>query len=207
MAEYGRLNPDLFDRYLDGELSDSELAELNTEVELDPNLSFELAHFGEAVELLRQVPAVEAPSSLLWQVQQRVRRRTRNRWFTPPGTRTFVTEAAVCSVMFLATAAMYLVALPSPSSTLTKGATTAKLYAADQHLLESLGTLAQVGMSIQGDALEIELVLSKDRVQDVKRLLASHPRLEVTSTPIVVFDDSAILRIAASSGVVNTPLF
>ncbi len=204
MADFCTLEPELLERLVDGTLSESEQHALDQELAQDPNLALDLEYFGETVSLLRSAKLVEPPESFLWHVQQRVRRRTRSRWFSPPPMRTFVMEAAICSVMLLATAAMYLVALPIPSPPMTPGSTSTRLHASDRHLLDSVGTIASVGMSIRGDALEVELVIQERDVNRLPNLLDDNPRLTMTDAPVVIFQDAAIVRIAANSSVMNT---
>jgi len=203
MADYGTLDPELLERLVDGTLSETERDALDQELAQDPNLALDLEYFGETVSILRSAKPVQPPESFLWHVQQRVRRRTRSRWFSPPPMRTFVMEAAICSVMLLATAAMYIVALPVPSPPMTPGSTSTRLHASDRHVLESIGEIASVGMSVRGDALEVELVIQQRNVNQLSTMLDDNPRLTMTDAPIVEFQDAAIVRIAANSSVMN----
>lgn len=204
MSDTDIVESDLLERYLDGALTAAEEDALERELALDPDVSFDLACFGETVAILRAAEQVQPPASFARHVQLRIRRRNRSRAHASLGLQAFLTEAAVCMIMLFAITAMYFVALEAPAPPVTQGSTTARLHAPDEHILESLGTITSVGMSIQGDALEVELVLPQDRVNDIKNQLEAHPRLHIANIPVVLFQGSAVIRIVASAGVVNT---
>ena len=208
MSEHQRTSlstPDALDKFVEGLLSEAETEALAQELSSDPDLTFDLDSFGETIALLQSSEIMEPPDIFVWQVQQRIRRRTRGRWFGSSGVRTFVMEAAVCSVLFMATIAMYVISMPVLAPPTTDGAASVKLHAADVHLLEAQGQIATVGMPILGDSLEIELVVPKNKLDVLQTKLNSHPRLQMGTAAPIEFNGSVMVRIQAYGGVQSTP--
>ena len=80
--------PEALDKFIEGLLSESETTALTDALQHDPDLDFDLESYGETISLLRTTDLVPPPDMFVWQVQQRIRRRTRGRWFAPPASRT-----------------------------------------------------------------------------------------------------------------------
>ena len=67
--------------WLDDRLDDVERRRFEVELQRDPELRAELQELEGFVRALRTVPEVKAPSDFLSQVQGRIRRRTRGRFW------------------------------------------------------------------------------------------------------------------------------
>lgn len=99
---------------LEGDLSDSEADELREALRSDPELEEAFDGYRGIVGTLRELPDEEAPPEFLQLVQQRIRRKTRGRFYGPtPGAAGFPYQAAVSVVLLAIMMAIYLLGHPT----------------------------------------------------------------------------------------------
>ena len=111
-----------FADYVDGELSASELSALEEELRRDERLREALDAYRDVVERVREMPDEQAPAELLNLVQQRIRRKTRGRFYGAAAAMGFPYQAAVSVVLLCIMAAIYLIGNPAEGELRPAGA-------------------------------------------------------------------------------------
>lgn len=116
MVEPTHTSPD-DERFLDlleGDLTDAEADALRAALRQDPELEEAWDGYRGIVGTLRELPDEEAPPEFLKLVQQRIRRKTRGRFYGPlPGAGGFPYQAAVSVVLLAIMMAIYLFGHPT----------------------------------------------------------------------------------------------
>lgn len=170
---------ELFDAYVDNEMHESQRADFESALARDEWLGQEFHDYLESIRLVRRMPMHQPPDRFLLLVQQRIRRRSRGRYFNYYKTPSLVVEAAVCAVLIFLMAAMYLVGAHVPRDsemTASDNVERVRVAPADKRWLSSLGQVELVSTSITGTELEVVLVIDAAREDDVRSQLAASSR-------------------------------
>lgn len=168
---------------LDGRLPEAEAEALRQALRGDPGLGQAWDGYKDIVGSLRKLPVEEAPPEFLRLVQQRIRRKTRGRFYGPlPGASGFPYQAAVSVVLLAIMMAIYLLGHPTEE--------TPRLV--DPSVLRALpagmaDTVALAGGTMNGATKRCdgrhEITLPAGQVDAVARRFASEVMLEpVTGT-------------------------
>lgn len=174
---------DLFADYVDDELPAEARAALEEALADDPSLRDELVEYRDVVKALGDLPRERAPDRFLLLVQQRIRRRSRGRYFDFQRPRTLVFEGAVCAVLIFVMAALYLFAAP-PTELPEKVEVVERvsLAPADARFLREFATVETVGTDVTGSDLVVRLAVPAGREAALLAALAAHPRMEIVPT-------------------------
>jgi anti-sigma factor RsiW len=104
---------ELLNRYLDGDLSDAEQADVSRRLEAEPELRAELDGLENVVGALGALPFTFAPDDFVDRVQTRMRRQSAGRLFANNVLRhSRIPYEAIAVVMILVMAAAYLLLEP-----------------------------------------------------------------------------------------------
>lgn len=99
----------LFNAYLDGELSEQRETEFDERLETDPEFRQAYDEFAEVVDGVRNLPYEFAPDDFTDNVRDRIRRRSRGRFFSHPAiSHQRAPYEVVTVVMFVIMASAYL---------------------------------------------------------------------------------------------------
>ena len=112
---------DLFSDYLDGELPPEELAELEAHLAHCASCREELEEFRNTLSSLAGLAQVEVPPEFVTKVQQRIRTRSRGRFFSPENLLTRIPFEWISFFLIMLMLALYFMAMP----TVKKAATAA----------------------------------------------------------------------------------
>lgn len=200
---------ELFDAYLDGEMPDEDAAAFKSALERDPALREELNTYLRSVELVRELPVAQPPNRFLLMVQNRIRRRTRGRYFRYEPNTSLVVEAAVCAVLIFIMAGLYLIgttAYHPPMDHDIASVERVRLNPGDRHVLEGHASIELVSTSVVGTDLEVSIVAPAGREQTIREALSAHPRLSLISTSVYRRDGKVWMRIRAPAGARAGPL-
>lgn len=178
---------EMFDAYVDGELSADERAAFEAAMEHDDALRADLHEYSQTVDLLRELPRQRAPQGFVWMVQQRVRRRTRGRHFTYTATPSLVYEAATCGVLLCIMAGLYLyTALGTQGKTAaTSPEERVQIAPADRRFLRENGSIEFVGTTLAGDMLEVHMVVTVANEAAFRQAVEAHSRFKLVPKTVV----------------------
>ena len=198
----GKDPKDLFDAYVDGDLHPDATAAFERALSENEGLRSEFDGYQQVVQLVRHLPTAQPPSHFLLLVQNRIRRRTRGRYFQPEP-RPLVVEVAVCAVLVCITAALYLFGTsphPPPQTTDALEMDRATLAPADRRFLEEYGSIQSVTTAVNGSELNIHLELATDGESAFRRVLEMHPRLSGHRSPSASANEPTLWVIRAPAG-------
>jgi anti-sigma factor RsiW len=196
---------DQLDSYLDETMSVDERAAFEKTLETDHDRRREIESLRSALRLVRELPHEAPPSRFMWAVQQRIRRRTRGRYFAYWKEPSMVLEAAVCAVLIFLSAALYLVGgfpkpAPAPGDAAAVESSRVTLAPADRRFVENWGHIDLVVTSIVGSDLDIQLEVAAPRFDDFRRAVASHPRMTLQEPTIFRRGKAVSVTVRALAG-------
>ncbi len=198
---------ELFDAYVDNELSADARAAFEAALDDDGDLRSDFDDFNESLAMLRNLPQQRVPDRFLLHVQQRIRKRTRGRYFNYYRQPSMVLEAAVCAILIFSMAAMYLMHIePQKAAPDINRVERVLLAPADARFLKEFGAIDMVGTSTAGSDLQVHMEVSAEREPAIREALAQHPRLDLIATSVHRRDGMVWLKVRALPGPRKSPL-
>ncbi len=169
-----------FRAYLDGELDDGARQALEAELAADAALAAAFARYRETVAALQQLAPVEVPARFGKQVERRIRRRSRGRYFASRVGGGFPFEA-VMSVLAMAGVLAYAFSFPrgGAGETVTfrpRGLPTSRVLADPGHVRAAL---AAFGPVVEPAPAVYRLTLPAAALPALERVVRSLPGLHV----------------------------
>ena len=194
---------------VDEVLSAEDRAALESTVVANETLKRELEDYQTVLRLVRSLPPERPPSRFTWAVQQRIRRRTRGRWFGVPRAPSLVFEAAVCATLLFLMAALYLfgAAGPTPPARDSEGLQERVILApSDRRVLAEYGTIEMVGTSVIGDELTVSLAVPNTRVEALESAVSARRSLTMVPTSRYRSEGVTWMQVRAQPGPIRPRL-
>ncbi len=172
------------ERFVEGRMTRVEREAWLASFEEEPSKVRELEALARVVETLHKAPVLEAPPNFLRDVQGRIRRRTRGRYFGVAATSRVPWEAIINAVLLFSLFVVYFFGMPTtdrrslvpiPAATFAARSTDAGTAAA---VLHGLGDVSQV---IRDGVTTFTVTVSPDRVGLAEREVALYPFLAIVA--------------------------